>query len=126
MKQQALPFGVLPQAMELYIELLAIIEEDSSGPGKAKVAEAIGMRAPTFSNALRNRNDTTFKAVHFVALLLMDKSDRMLEAIARSKGKTLHPVRPLTDAEKLERLQAYVRKRLGDLGEEICDEALEP
>lgn len=123
-EQLRIRFGALVDSEALYQEVLRAIEALASGLGKGAVADQLQMPDATFSHALRDRNRCHFKAAHLVALILLDEGDAILELLARAKGKTLHRKRQRTDAESLELLKSFLRKRLGELGEEITREAL--
>lgn len=123
-EQLPIRFGPLIDAEPVHQQVLRAIEALASGLGKGAVADQLQMSDATFSHALRDRNRCAFKALHLIALILLDEGDTILEVLAQAKGKTLHRRRQLSDAEKLERLQSHLRRRLGELGAEIADEAL--
>lgn len=123
-EQLAIRFGALVDAEPVYGKLLKLIEQVTSGLGKGAVADQLQLTDAFFSQALRDRNRCSFKALHLVAMILLDEGDTILEALAQAKGKTLHRRRQLSDAEKVERLTSALRKKLGELGEEIAAEAL--
>lgn len=123
-EQLPIRFGALIDAEPIHQEVLRAIESLASSLGKGAVADQLQMGDATFSHALRDRNRCSFKALHLIALILLDEGDTVLEILAQAKGKTLHRRRQLSDAEKLERLQSHLRRRLGELGAEIADEAL--
>jgi hypothetical protein len=123
-EQLAIRFGALVDSEPLYASILKLIEALSSGIGKGAVADQLQLTDTFFSQALRDRNRCSFKALHLVALILLDDGDTILEALAQAKGKTLHRRRQKTDAEKVEALVSALRRKLGELGEAIAAEAL--
>jgi hypothetical protein len=122
MTQQRLSFGVLAEAEQLWHRLLKRIEQTASAHGKGEVAATLEMPFSSFSNALRERNRSAFKALHLVALVLMDDGDTILRELASAKGYELVRQIKLTPEEQLRRLREQVRRRFGEVGEQLLDE----
>lgn len=124
MSQKRLPFGVVAEGEQLYYRFLQRAEQMSSALGKGEVASAIGMEFPTFSNALRDRNRCHFRGPQICGLILLDEQDLGLGELAAAKEKILMPRRPLTAEERYRRLAERLRRKLGQLGDELIEEAL--
>lgn len=115
----------IPQVADgdVWAAVLDAVSDIIRARGHKEVAYALDISGSDLSNMLAERNRTEFKLRHLPTLLRLRHNDDLPRAIARAAGLELAPARPLTAAERLERLEAALA-RAGAAGQAIVDDAL--
>lgn len=120
MKQ--LEFPTLTDA-DHWAAILEAIRDICVARGSKDVTHALDVAPSDLSHMLAERNRFAFKLYHLPAFLRIRHNDDLPHAIARAAGLELSAPRPLTAAERLERIEAAL-SRAGAAGQAILADAL--
>lgn len=107
---------------EAWTEWLDAIREIVRQVGHKEASFALDLAGSDLSNALAERNRFELKARHLPKLLSLRSTDVLPQLIADHCGLELAPLRQLTAAEKLERLEGAIG-RAGTAGQAILADA---
>lgn len=107
---------------DAWADILDAVRDIVRARGNKDVAYALDVSPSDLSHALAERNRFELKLRFLPVLLRMRHNDDLPRAIARVAGLEIAPARPLTAAERLERLEAALA-RAGAAGAAIRDDA---
>ncbi len=122
-EQMELDFPKVCTMHEQWPVLLELVRQVAVDVGRKQIGGDLKMGRSVLDNTLLDRDRHSLKAKHLIYYLLSDESGRMIRLLANLCGQQVLPRKPLTPEEKLRALEATVRRRLGDLGDEILAEA---
>jgi hypothetical protein len=105
-----------------WAEVLDCVRDIVRARGNKDIAYALDVSPSDLSHALAERNRSELKLRYLPTLLRLRHNDDLPKAIARAAGLELAPARPLTAAERLERLEAAL-SRAGAAGQAIKEDA---
>jgi hypothetical protein len=101
---------------------LDAIREIVRAAGAKEAAFRLDLSGSELSNALAERNRCSIKAAHLPTLLSLRSTDELPRLIASHCGLELAAPRPMTAAERLERLEQALL-RAGTAGQAILADA---
>ncbi len=110
---------------ETWAQILDEIREIVRARGPKEVAFALDISGSDLSNAIAERNRTELKLRHLPYFLHARLNDELPRIIVEHCGLSLSETRPLTAAERLERLEAAAL-RSGAAGQAILEDAFGP
>ena len=123
--QTAFRFPDAYEAEQAYGEILKICRSIADRIGRKEVAFELDLRGSSLDNALADRDRHSLKARQILYFLLKDSSGELITKLATLAGFEAKRAQPVLTAEqKLDLLKARIRKRLGNVADEIIDEAL--
>lgn len=119
MSQLALP---TVSDADLWAEIVESIRDIVRARGNKDVAFALDISGSELSNALAERNRCELKLRQLPTLLRLRQDDTLPRVLAKASGLELAAPRPLTAAERLERLEGALG-RAGVVGQAILADA---
>ena len=120
MSQIPMGFGPLERARAFLAELMRDLDAACEAQRKKTVAAELDLAPSTLSNILAGRKSCSAELL--LALLDLDDGDHALKRMAARRGYALR--RLATPEEQLERLREVMRRRVGNVADEIEREAL--
>lgn len=115
MSQLRLDLGVRHVLAERWHEVLDVVNPVIGELGLKDVAFELDVAGTSISNAQHNSPRHPFHGRWLLYLILKDKSKRLIGALCRMAGGRFVPDEPLTEAERLRRLEGALDQLDPDL-----------
>lgn len=122
--QISLEFGDDARAREAWARVLRRVNLLVDSLTVKEVAYRLNTQPSTLCDALAERERKNLHARQLVQIMAMQEGESLLAEIADALGYEVKRKAPLSPAEQLARLEAAVKSKLGQLGEELVKEAL--